>query len=278
MWTLLLFLCPRQHLHSVWRSEVIAISGLVGLEWLRVLTPDAEDGGALGPSLRALRRDGVLAHVFGPHSKNQQGTHPAGVGDVVVGVCVQADVISVPGDPRFGVARHRTAHVALVAFGRVVKLQWDDKDWWTLHVTIPVCWRAQHKPLCGGRDKHRKHIFSALRGRSEKPRHTFLFLRPPGGRLSRCGDAHVIFGVDSEVIHPPVHGVADREPVIEEPVGHRGPRAFGGVQFGHRVVEAVIQPLVRRREPGEGHRSGDVFLNFYWSRWPRIICKQTLAI
>lgn len=155
-------LCRRQRLHSVWRRGVIVISGLVEVEWLRVLTPDAEDGGALGPSLGALCRDGVLAHVFGPHSKNQQGTHPAGVGDVVVGVCVQADVISVPGDPRFGVARHRTAHVALVAFGRVVKLQWDDKDGWTLHVTIPVGWRAQHKPLCGGRDNHRHRVYFLL--------------------------------------------------------------------------------------------------------------------
>lgn len=150
-WTLLLLpWCRCQHLHSVWRSKVIVISGLVEREWLRALTPDAEDGGALGPSLRVLCGDGVLAHVFGPHSKNQQGTHPTGVGDVVVGVCVQADVISVPGDARFGVARHRTAHVALVAFGRVVKLQWDAKDWGALHVTIPPCWRAHHKPLCGG--------------------------------------------------------------------------------------------------------------------------------
>lgn len=164
---------------SLWRSEGIVISGLVDLEWLHVLTPDAEDGGALGPSLRALRRDGVLAHVFGPHSKNQQGTHPTGVGDVVVGVCVQADVISVPGDPRFGVARHRTAHVALVAFGRVVKLQWDDKDWWTLHVPIPECWRAQHKPLCGGRDKHRHRVYFLLFEGGRRRQSTPFFFSVP---------------------------------------------------------------------------------------------------
>lgn len=120
------------------------------LKRLRVLTPDAEDGGALGPSLLVLCCDGVLAHVLGPDSKNQQGTHPTGVGDVVVGVRVQANVIAVPRDARLGVSRHRTAHVALVAFGRVVELQWDNKDGRTLHVTIPSCWRAHHKPLCRG--------------------------------------------------------------------------------------------------------------------------------
>lgn len=108
-------------------------------------------------------------------------------------------------------------------------------------------------------------------------KHTFLFLRPPGWRLRRCGHAHVVFGIDSEVIQPPVHGVAHREPVIEEPVSHRGPRAFGRVQFGHCVVEAVIQLLIRRREPGEGHRSRNVFLNLYWSRRLWIICKHTIT-
>lgn len=92
---------------------------------------------------------------------------------------------------------------------------------------------------------------------------TSLLLHPPSWRLRWRRDAHVIFRIDSEVIHPPLHDVADCELVIEEPVSHHGPRAFGGVQLGHCVVEAVIQLLVRRWEPGESHRSRDVLLNFY---------------
>jgi len=87
------------------------------------LTSDTEDGGALGPSEGALRGDSVLPRVFGAYAENQHGANSAGVGDEIVGVGVEADVVAIPRDARSGVSLHRAAHVAPVASGRSVKLQ-----------------------------------------------------------------------------------------------------------------------------------------------------------
>ena len=88
-----------------------------------------------------------------------------------------------------------------------------------------------------------------------------------------CRYADVIFGIDAEVILPPVHDIADCDLVVEESVGHCGPRAFGGVQFGHRVVEAVITLLIRRRFPRHRHCAGHVLLQLHQTRRLRIIWK-----
>lgn len=42
--------------------------------------------------------DGVISIVLGAHPQDHHGAHATGVGDVVVGVCVEADVVAVPGD------------------------------------------------------------------------------------------------------------------------------------------------------------------------------------
>lgn len=101
------------------------------------LTFDTEHGGALCPTQRVLRGDAVLADVFGPHSQDQHGANPTRVGDVVVGIGVQTDVIAIPCDTRLGVAAHRAAHVAFVAFGRGVKLQRNDECRSAPQVTVP---------------------------------------------------------------------------------------------------------------------------------------------
>lgn len=52
---------------------------------------------------------------------------------------------------------------------------------------------------------------------------TFPPLASPSGRLRRSRHAHVILGVDPEVVLPARHNVTSRELVVEEPVGHRTP-------------------------------------------------------
>lgn len=106
---------------------------------------------------------------------------------------------------------------------------------------------------------------------------TFLLLHPPGWWLRGRRYAHIIFGVDTEAIFPSEHDVAHCELVIEESLSHCGPCPFGGVQFGDRVVEAVIPLLVRGRLPGHSDRAGHVFLQLYRSRRLRIICDYSLS-
>lgn len=88
-----------------------------------ILTLDGQFGGALCPPQGVLCDDGVVSGVFGAHSQDEHGAHATGVGDVVVGVCIEADVISVPGDMGGWIPSYSTAHVALVALGSGVHLQ-----------------------------------------------------------------------------------------------------------------------------------------------------------
>ena len=67
------------------------------------------------------RFDRVISTVLGPDFEDHQGADPAGVGDVVVGVGVEADVVPVPGDIGSGISRHCTTHVALVLLWAVVR-------------------------------------------------------------------------------------------------------------------------------------------------------------
>lgn len=140
--------------YSVWEVKEMCVSVSFATETNKPacfslsVTFDTEHGGALCPSQRVLRCDGVLAHVFGPHSQDQHGANPARVGDVIVGIGVQADVISIPRDTRLGVAAHRAAHVAFVAFGCSVKLQRHDERRGALQVTVPHGRQAHHKLFC----------------------------------------------------------------------------------------------------------------------------------
>lgn len=112
------------------------------------LTFHAEDGGALGLPEGVLCSDGVLPHVFGAHAENQHGANAAGVGDVIVSISVEADVIAVPRDARFGVSLHRAAHVALVALGCSVKLQRDDEGRSASQVAVLSGRYAHHTFFC----------------------------------------------------------------------------------------------------------------------------------
>ena len=82
-----------------------------------------EFSGALHSAQRVLRGNGVLPVVLGAHPQDDHGAHAAGVGDVVVGVGVEADVVAVPGDAGLGVPRDGAGHVALVRLGAAVHLQ-----------------------------------------------------------------------------------------------------------------------------------------------------------
>ncbi len=110
------------------------------------LTSDTEDGGAFDPSKGVLRGDGVLPHVFGAYVENQHGANSTCVGDVIVGVSVQADVISIPRDTRFGISLHSTAHIAFIAFGCSVKLQRHNEGWSASQIAV-LYGRHAHRKL-----------------------------------------------------------------------------------------------------------------------------------
>lgn len=92
-------------------------------------TSDTEHHGGLGRAQFALDDHPVLPVVLGPNSEDEQGAHSAHVGDVVVGVCVQADAVAVPRNARNWVPFHGAAHAALVALWRCALPQRDNKGW-----------------------------------------------------------------------------------------------------------------------------------------------------
>lgn len=65
--------------------------------------------------------DSVIPAVLWPDFEDHHRAHPTCVGNVIVGVGVKADVISVPGNMRSGVSCHGATHVALVALRTVVR-------------------------------------------------------------------------------------------------------------------------------------------------------------
>lgn len=101
---------------------------------------------------------------------------------------------------------------------------------------------------------------------------TFLFLLSPSGWLRGCRQAHVILGIDAEVIFPPLHDIADCELVIEEPVSYYAPGALGGVQLGYYVVEAVVTLLIWRWLPDHCHCARYVLLQLHWARRLWVVC------
>lgn len=100
--------------------------------------------------------DGVIPAVLGPDFEYHHGADPTCVGDVVVSVGVEADIVSVPGNMGFGVSCHRAAHVALIALWTVVRLQWH-REWR----------RLLEAAVLGGRKVQRKWLWKEV---SEKER------------------------------------------------------------------------------------------------------------
>lgn len=76
---------------------------------------NCELGRALCPAILVLSNDFVLSVVLGAHPQDEHGADATCVGDEVVGVSVNADVIAVPCDVRCRVSTDGTAHVTLVA-------------------------------------------------------------------------------------------------------------------------------------------------------------------
>lgn len=114
-------------------------------------TSDCKCSGALSPTQRAVGHNHVLSHVFGSNHQNKHWTHTTHICDVVVGVCVEAGVVSVPGNMWSRVANHSTAHVALVTRWSHVTLQRDDKfgsclqveGLWYWQVTCELFWKKK---------------------------------------------------------------------------------------------------------------------------------------
>lgn len=69
--------------------------------------------------------DCVISTVLCPDFEYHHGAHPTCIGDVVVSIGIEADVVSVPGNMGSGISCHRTTHVALVAFWTVVHFEWN---------------------------------------------------------------------------------------------------------------------------------------------------------
>lgn len=95
-----------------------------------------------------LCHDGVIPAVLGPDFEYHHGADPTCVGDIVVSVGVEADIVSVPGNMGSGVSCHRAAHVALIALWTVVCLQWNRE--WRRHLEAAVL---------GGRKVQRKWLW-----------------------------------------------------------------------------------------------------------------------
>lgn len=99
---------------------------------MKVVTSDSELSGALCHPQRVVCNDLVLSNIFGAHSEDEHGADTTCVGDVVVGVSVEADVVVEPCDVWPGVPSHSTAHVALVALRRSMHLQRNQELGWAL--------------------------------------------------------------------------------------------------------------------------------------------------
>lgn len=92
-------------------------------------TSDAEHHGGLCYPESVLNDDLVLPGVLGSNPEDEYGAHSAHIGNMVVGVCVQADVVAVPRHTWHGVAFHCAAHAALVTLRGCALPQWDDERW-----------------------------------------------------------------------------------------------------------------------------------------------------
>ncbi|KAG9335777.1 hypothetical protein JZ751_003689 [Albula glossodonta] len=87
-----------------------------------------------------------------------------------------------------------------------------------------------------------------------------------GWRFGGLGHAHIVLGIDAEVVLPPGHDVAHGAFVVEEAVGHRAPGLLAGVALGHQVVEMIVPLLVGGRLPVHRDRPADVLLQLHWAR------------
>lgn len=95
--------------------------------------------------------DFVLSVVFGAHSQDKHGADAACVGDEVIGVGVDTDVIAVPCDVRCRVSFDGTAHVTLVALRAAVGPQGDQEGGHGLERAALGFRHVQSELLCENR-------------------------------------------------------------------------------------------------------------------------------
>lgn len=90
-----------------------------------MLTSNKDFSSALCFAERVESHDFVFTVVSRSDSENVHGAHAARVGDVVIFVRVDADIVQVPGHTGCGAPTHGTGHVQLVTFGWAVDFQRD---------------------------------------------------------------------------------------------------------------------------------------------------------
>lgn len=78
----------------------------------------------------------VFPVVFGSHSQYKQGADSTYICDVVVGVCVEADIVPVPRNTWSWITLNGTAHVAFITLWGCTPLQGNNK--WGRRIEDPV--------------------------------------------------------------------------------------------------------------------------------------------
>lgn len=95
----------------------------------RNLTFHNKFSGTLCLAERVDCHDFVFTAVFWPDSQNVHGAHTKRVGDVIVVVWVDADIVQVPWYTGCRASSDSTRHVELVAFRRCVDFERDQDGW-----------------------------------------------------------------------------------------------------------------------------------------------------
>lgn len=96
--------------------------------------------------------------------------------------------------------------------------------------------------------------------------HTFVAVDTPSGWLRRIWEAHIILGVDPEMILSPRQDVVGYVRVSEETVCHSLPHSGVGVTLRHHVVQPIVELLVWRGSPWYDHFSLTCLLQLHWPR------------
>lgn len=114
------------------------MSQLSTVEYLSVhstCTSDCQFSRTLCSPHGVLRHHLILPGVLGADPEYEHGAHSVGVGDVIIGVGIQTDIVAQPCHVRRGVSFYSAAHVALVALRSRVQFEWHQELWRTLQVT-----------------------------------------------------------------------------------------------------------------------------------------------
>lgn len=90
-----------------------------------MLTSNSDFSSALCFTERVESNDLIFTVVSRSDSENVHGAHTARIGDVIIFVRADADIVQVPGHTGCWAPAHGACHVQLVAFGWTVDFQRD---------------------------------------------------------------------------------------------------------------------------------------------------------